>query len=148
MLLHTFDVLLQEVPGEVSLTFFIAGCPVRCKGCHSPVLWTDKGIELTAELYNSYLTRYQSLATCVLFMGGEWDDQLTGFLAQAKAAGLKTALYSGYDISQLQPSMLEQLDYLKHGPWIADLGGLSAPGTNQRFIHVPSGRCMNELFQR
>ena len=28
------DIVWQEVPGEVSLAYSIAGCPLRCPGCH------------------------------------------------------------------------------------------------------------------
>lgn len=148
MLLHTFEVLLQEVPGEISLTFYISECPLKCKGCHSPLLWSSNGTELTSLTYYNYLMRYQGLATCVLFMGGDWDDQLVEFLEQAKGLNFKTALYSGYNISSISSNILDKLDYLKYGPWVNELGGLASVTTNQQFIHVPTMQIMNKLFQR
>jgi hypothetical protein len=38
------------------------------------------------------------------------------------------------------------LDYLKTGHFNKLLGGLNSPSTNQRFIHVPSGKNLNKLF--
>ncbi|MDZ7871339.1 MAG: hypothetical protein U5L02_19415 [Rheinheimera sp.] len=28
------EILLQEIPGEVSLAYLISGCSLGCKGCH------------------------------------------------------------------------------------------------------------------
>ena len=42
-------VTFQEVPGEVSLTLSISGCPLRCMYCHSPHLREDIGIPLTVQ---------------------------------------------------------------------------------------------------
>ena len=41
MTLHytTEQITFQEVPNEISLSFLIAGCPLRCKGCHSADSW-------------------------------------------------------------------------------------------------------------
>ena len=41
MTLHytTEQITFQEVPNEISLSFLIAGCPLRCKGCHSAYSW-------------------------------------------------------------------------------------------------------------
>ena len=37
-------------PG-VCLTFFVQGCPIRCKGCHNPESWDfDGGKEFTPEV--------------------------------------------------------------------------------------------------
>lgn len=35
----TEQITFQEVPNEISLSFLIAGCPLRCKGCHSADSW-------------------------------------------------------------------------------------------------------------
>jgi len=36
------DVVWQEVPHEVSLAYTIAGCPLRCPGCHSADTWNAR----------------------------------------------------------------------------------------------------------
>ena len=38
-----FDVVFQEIPGEVTLALNLSGCPNRCAGCHSPHLWEEVG---------------------------------------------------------------------------------------------------------
>ena len=40
----------SEVPEEIALCINISGCPIHCKGCHSPHLWKDIGKELTVEV--------------------------------------------------------------------------------------------------
>jgi len=142
-----FDVVLQEVPGEISLSFSITGCPIRCKGCHSPHLWkASRGTELTADTFTSLLNRYRAYATCVLFMGGEWEEEpLLGFLRTAREYGYRTCLYTGSE--EVTPALISELDYLKTGPWIEELGGLDSPSTNQRMIRLTDNTEINYLFQ-
>lgn len=142
-------VVWQEVPGEVSLAFTIAGCPLRCPGCHSSDSWQpDQGTVLTSQYLARRLTTYRGLISCVAFMGGEWHPRaLKSRLIQAKQAGLATCLYTGLEDEDVPDSLCQQLTYLKTGPWVAELGGLDDPRTNQTFVHIKSGRILNSLFQ-
>lgn len=92
-MMHLSDtqVIFQEVPGEISICFSIVGCSLACKGCHSPFLWKEKnGTLLTNAIYLQTLKKYQNLASCVLFMGGEWhQEDLISFLKIAKKNGLQ-----------------------------------------------------------
>jgi len=142
------DVVFQEVPGEISLSYFICGCPLHCKGCHSSFTWSEgMGKLLTQESYDETLKRYEGYLTCVLFMGGEWHEQeLLIFLKKARERGLKTCLYTG--LEDVSDALKHNLTYLKTGPWIAELGGLDADTTNQRFIDLSSGDCLNTSFYK
>ncbi|RIV71618.1 anaerobic ribonucleoside-triphosphate reductase activating protein [Flagellimonas aequoris] len=146
MFYHHFQVVLQEVPGEVSLCFSISGCPLRCKGCHSPFLWKEgSGSELTSKDYQKYLDQYAGLASCVLFMGGEWHPgALVRYLKQAQELGYRTCLYTGAD--RVSPDILEHLTYIKTGNWDKALGGLDSPTTNQVFREVRTNKLLNHLF--
>lgn len=146
MFYHHFQVVLQEVPGEVSLCFSISGCPLRCKGCHSPFLWKEgNGTELTSKDYQKYLDQYAGLASCVLFMGGEWHPEtLVKYLGQARKQGYRTCLYTGAD--QVPQKILEHLTYVKTGKWDQDLGGLDSKTTNQTFREVRTNTSLNHLF--
>lgn len=148
MYYHNFQVVFQEVPGEISLCFSISGCPLRCKGCHSPFLWKEgKGDILSVSKFEELLDKYGQLATCVLFMGGEWyENELVDFLKIAKSKTYKTCLYTGEkNVSQ---SILNELHWIKIGSWNASLGGLDNPKTNQKFIHVKSNTILNHLFTK
>lgn len=133
----SFDIVFQEVPGEVTLALNISGCPCRCKGCHSQHLWQDTGEPLTTELLDDLIARYAGLITCVCFMGGDQNPEevlrLAGYVQNLST--IKVAWYSGRPA--LPPSLekmgVERLDYLKLGPYIETLGGLKSEATNQRF---------------
>lgn len=72
-------------------------------------------------------------------MGGEWEpENLIILLKQCRAQNFKTALYSGFDIMQIDSEVLVNLDYVKYGPYIESLGGLSSRKTNQRLVQLPS----------
>lgn len=141
-----FTVTTQEVPGELSLCFTITGCPLHCQGCHSPYLWKrGSGQCLTDERYSDILLSYRELATCVLFMGGEWHlEELVSKLALAQEIGYSTCLYTGLD--ELDPQILQVLTWVKFGPWMEERGGLDSPRTNQRFIETATNRSLNHLF--
>jgi len=141
------QIVLQEVPGEVSICFTITGCNLRCEGCHSPFLWKNKsGDELTEMKYQEVLELYQNFASCVLFMGGEWhSDELVGHLKLAKEMGYSTCLYTGLD--KVDSAISSQLTWLKTGSWQKKLGGLDKQCTNQVFKEVKSNKILNHLFK-
>lgn len=142
------DIVLQEVPHEISLCFSICGCELRCEGCHSPFLWKKSaGTELSQTAFMNEIHKYRGLITCVLFMGGEWEkNQLIEFLKLAKKRGLKTCLYTGCD--NVDEDLKNELTFLKTGSWIASKGGLDSNHTNQNFIEVSSNRNLNHLFKK
>ena len=143
---YNVQVVFQEVPGEISICFSICGCPLRCNGCHSPYLWKDgNGHLLSPEFYKGILNKYSGLATCVLFMGGEWhEDELVSYLSLAREMEFKTCLYTGEDaVSQM---IMNELTWIKTGRWIPALGGLDRITTNQKFIKVSTNKTFNHLF--
>jgi len=146
MYYHDFRVVFQEVPGEISICFSISGCSLQCNGCHSPYLWKEGcGIKLTEEHFNKLLEKYKSLATCILFMGGEWHkEELILKLKLAKRKGYKTCLYTGQ--VNISEKILKNLTWVKTGKWDQDLGGLSCSTTNQKFIEVKTNKLLNHLF--
>ena len=143
---YNFQVVLQEVPGEISLCFTISGCPLRCEGCHSPFLWKkENGIKLKNKEYKEILFRYFGFATCVVFMGGEWyKKELISKLKYAQKKGYKTCLYSGEET--IDPQIKKHLTWLKIGKWDYKKGGLDSSTTNQRFIEVKTNKQLNHLF--
>lgn len=148
MRFSTVDIVLQEVPGEISLALGISGCPLRCDGCHSPYLRNGRhGTHLTTSIFLNLLEKYRGYISCVLFLGGEWHPvELVGFLEMARAFGLKTALYTGQEA--VSEELVAQLTYLKTGEYKEALGGLSCETTNQRFTNVETGEILNHLFRQ
>jgi anaerobic ribonucleoside-triphosphate reductase activating protein len=142
------EIVLQEVPGEISLCYFICGCPLHCKGCHSSFTWNENtGYQLDIQNYKETIERYKDYISCILFMGGEWhEDELIQLLRMARKKGLKTCLYTGLD--NVSFPLRNELTFLKTGPWIPELGGLNSSRTNQRMIDLKTGECLNACFQR
>ena len=148
MKVASFDIVFQEIPGEVTLALNLSGCPCHCPGCHSPHLWEDIGEPLNAELLDGLIARYGSMITCVCFMGGDQDpEEVARWATYVKSEignlKLKTAWYSGRQQSSIidkssinSTSSIVQssipFDYVKLGPYIDSLGGLKSPTTNQR----------------
>lgn len=142
----TKQIVFREIPDEISLSYLITGCPLRCAGCHSADSWNPGvGRSLTAEHFLSDLKFYQGWITCVLFLGGEWyPDALKDRLQMAQALGLKTALYTG--LNQVDNAILAHLNFLKTGSYQKDRGGLGQPNSNQKLINVLTGEILNSLY--
>ncbi len=140
------QIVLQEIPGEISICFTITGCKLHCDGCHSPYLWKEEsGKKLTDSLYTETLRKYKGFASTVLFMGGEWHcEELVTKLKEAKKYGYNTCLYTG--LEEVDKKIEAQLTWLKKGPWKKALGGLDSLSTNQKFIDVKSNKVLNHLF--
>lgn len=124
----------QEFPDEISLLINISNCPWHCKGCHSPELWKDIGIELTFDELSKLINTNKGI-TCVGFMGGDYDtpylNKLAGYIVNDINPGLKVGWYSGN--SRLSDYInTEWFNYIKLGPYDEELGGLDNPNTNQR----------------
>ena len=82
MKVASFDIVFQEIPGEVTLALNLSNCPCHCPGCHSQHLAEDIGEQVTEELLDGLLARYGSMITCVAFMGGDADPVGVNQLAQ------------------------------------------------------------------
>ena len=143
---YNIQIVLQEVPGEISICFSICGCAIRCRGCHTPNLWKEtNGQYLSETIFQDTLRKYKGFASCVLFMGGEWQEkELIYFFKYAKKEGYKTCLYSGEE--KIENEIQQNLTWVKTGKWKKELGGLDSPTTNQQFIEVQTNKNLNHLF--
>lgn len=145
-----YKIVFQEIPNEISLAFYITGCPLRCKNCHSSEYWNvNLGTELLNENFKKIVNEYKKYITCVVFLGGEWEkDILIKLLQWSNSQNIKTALYTGLDVKEVGTDIIEHLDYLKYGPYIQELGPLSSKTTNQRLIHLKTGEDYTIYFQQ
>ena len=135
---YTKQVCFQEIPNEISFTYFISGCPNRCPDCHSKHLWEDTGTYVAETLVQDLRTK-GLLCTCVLFMGGDDPEHLESLklcLDICKKAGYKVALYTGVELDKVDKELLTLLDFIKVGPYIKEYGGLASPTTNQRLYKL------------
>lgn len=136
--LSNWDVVMIEVPDEVTLALNLADCPNNCPGCHSPELRMPIGTELTYGILKELIDSNDGI-TCISFMGGDKFPEDINWLAQLVhteyAGTIKTSWYSGkQDISS--KIELRNFDYIKVGPYKSDLGPLNNPKTNQRMFMI------------
>lgn len=145
---YSKQVVFQEVPNEISISFSIAGCPLKCPGCSwKTAVSSMLEKQLTDEYYYKALEEYTNLVSCVLFYGGEWDKQdLIHKLQIAKSMNYKTCLYTGLTFEKVDKEIIDNLDYIKVGPYIAALGGLDSPKTNQKLINLKTNEIMNHYM--
>lgn len=132
------QVVLQEVPDEISLALSISGCPLNCKGCHSSETFDPKfGEELSLSKL-AQMIDHQKYITCVLFYGGEWlIEELEVFIDYVKSRNLKVCLFTGRNLEYFSVEFLSKLDFIKVGRYKENLGGLKSEQTNQKFIKLP-----------
>lgn len=136
-------VVFEEVPDEISLTFLIDGCPLNCKGCHSKSF--DNAKELGVDVFTSMLDAYDGYVSCVCFLGGEWKPKrLVELLDIAISKGFNTCLYTG--LTEVHPEIEERLTYVKYGPYVESLGGLTSKTTNQKMFDRRTGEDITYKF--
>lgn len=146
LLLASYDIVFQEVPGEVTLALNLSDCPNRCPDCHSSHLQEAVGEPLDEALLTGLLDRYGVAVSCVCFMGGDGDPGEVARMAALAGArtGIKTAWYSGR--AEIPEAVDPRIfDYIKLGPYVAARGGLEKEGTNQRFYSVGEDGTLTDM---
>lgn len=131
------SVTFGEVPDEIALCLNISNCQNNCEGCHSAYLKQDIGEELTAKVLSALIDKNKGI-TCVCFMGEGNDPEALKKLAFGihlrSDYPYKVALYSGRD--SVEEDYDRYFDYIKVGPYIANLGPLNKETTNQRLYEI------------
>lgn len=150
---YNHDIVFQEYPDEVTLAINLTLCPNRCPGCHSAFLREDIGEELTPERIRALIDRYGDTITCVGIQGGDNDPE--GVLALCRhvrshyEGRIRTGWYSGRTWQPAPDVLAASLNYIKLGPYIAKLGPLSSPTTNQRIYRVaPTDGALTDITLR
>lgn len=129
---YNTEVVFEEIPDEVTLAVNITNCQNNCPGCHSSYLRSDIGHELDFKTIDELIAKNDGI-TCFCFMGeGNDKESLKKDILYIKEnyENLKVGLYSGRE--NVETTLMEYLDYVKTGPYIAELGPLNKRTTNQR----------------
>ena len=137
MFIYDRQVTFSEVPDYISYTFFVAGCPMKCKGCSWEGKFSSK-TEMNLSEYKSILKSQVGFCDAVCFLGGEWEEDIVEYLKIAKEMGFKTCLYTGKD--KLEKEIMEQLNFVKLGSYQEKKGGLMKETTNQKFINLDENK--------
>ena len=141
-------------PG-VCLSFFVQGCPIRCKGCHNPEAWDfEGGKEFTndtlTEIYEGLKANGIKRTLCI--MGGEPLCENNSFLTllvitemKKLIPDLKVWVWTGYewdDVSSRDDrthTILEMINGIVTGPYVEALRDITLPmrgSSNQHVIYL------------
>ncbi len=129
------SVVMEEIPGKVTLAIDISNCRGNCIGCHSPFLKLDIGEELTEEVIDALVEDNFGI-NCFLFMGEGRDHERLMELARyvKEKHHLEIGLYSGRQ--EVEDGIWNLFDYVKVGPYLPEKGPLTKKTTNQRLYHI------------
>ena len=125
---------ITAAPG-LCVSFFVQGCPHRCKGCHNPETWEfGRGKEFTSDTLNQIITGLtaQGIQRDLCIMGGEPLCDENAFLTylviqevKNKVPEAKVYIWTGYTYEELlhhnHPQVrgaLALADVLIDGPYI------------------------------
>ena len=136
-------------------SIYCAGCRHKCPGCHNPQSWDfSGGREMsTEELMRIIVADPYANVT---FSGGDPMYQCDGFADLARAIHRRTNkdiwCFTGFRFEDLiqhdQRELLEQLDVLVDGPYVAALRDpdlLFRGSSNQRIIDVQASLFASEV---
>ena len=131
-----FNRSLVDGPGVRTVVFF-QGCNLRCKGCQNPSTWEmKKGTKMTTEEL-AVILKQESVNKKVTFSGGEPLLQIDALLdVIKKLQGFDVAVYTGHEFEEVPQELLENINYIKTGPYREDLKTTIKPfvgSANQEF---------------
>lgn len=128
-----------DVPDNISVSIYFAGCSIRCKGCQNPELWDKKagGEKNIGEVLKKI--KEHPLAEYVVFLGGEPTDQMDFLIKLCelikKEMQIKISLYTGREFEVLPKKLLDNLELIICGPYRQDLHVGNWPASsNQRIF--------------
>ncbi len=135
----------------IATSVWFQGCEARCRGCHNPELipfFCQEPVDIeTAKrelLVNSYRNGTAS------FLGGEpllHREELLSLLLYSKSIGLTTALWTGFELDDVDHEILQLLDYIKVGRYERNkkIKGTFYGSSNQRMYRLVDGRVESEV---
>lgn len=146
---------LAAAPG-ISVSFFVQGCPHKCKGCHNPETWDfNGGKEFTQAVLDEIIEalRANDVERSFCIMGGEPLCEENIFLVylvlqyvKQHLPNTKIYVWTGYYYDELlkrsEPKLhliLGMADYLIDGPYIESMRDLSLQmrgSSNQSIIEL------------
>lgn len=139
-------------PG-VCVSFFVQGCPIKCKGCHNPQTWDFYGgKEFTPDTMSDIIEALvaNDVHRDLCIMGGEplctSNQFLTLFVIKNVKEALpdtKIYLWTGYNLDEFNEGsklkdILSLVDCIVDGPFIESEKDLTLPmrgSRNQRILY-------------
>ena len=127
-----------DIPGQISLAIFFAGCPIKCKDCQNKELWDIKEGKITHICEILEKINKHELTKWVCFLGGEPFYQNTFLENVCSNIKKNIGIYSGYTFRTLIKNHKSILDipnvkFLVSGPFVKSkyVEGRFPASTNQ-----------------
>lgn len=116
---------MSDGPGN-RLVLFFQGCSIHCKGCQNKESWDKrKGKRVHIDdLVIDVLYKLNKYTRNLTISGGEPLDQskqLVQLLKRLKNFNVNICLYTCYELEEVNPTILMNLDYIKTGKYIENL---------------------------
>lgn len=127
-----------------SITMYVAGCPRRCRGCHSPSLQdpssgTPHSLKSILRKMRNIHTVGSSFLDSVVFLGGDWipwyEKWCVALSLWSKARGLYSVLYTGEVFENISSEVKESVDWIIDGPYDETRSSVWPASVNQRVHH-------------
>ena len=134
----------------ICVSVFMQGCPHQCKGCFNPETWDFKGgraVEDEQKEINNILNliNQNGVQRNLSILGGEPLHKINisfvkNLLKQAKEKypTIKTFVWTGYLLEELDKNDLQNIDILIDGKFIEELRDISLElrgSSNQRILY-------------
>lgn len=113
---------MSDGPGN-RLVLFVQGCNIHCEGCHNKEIWDKtqgKRVHID-DLVIDVIHKLNKYTRNLTVSGGEPLDQtnqVIDLLNKLKNFDINICLYTGYEFEEVNPLILENLDYIKTGKFI------------------------------
>ena len=146
---------ILAAPG-ISVTVFLQGCPLHCKGCHNPETWDfDGGKEFTAQTLDAIKAAISAngIKRNLCIMGGEPLAPQNRFTTELIIQEVKQTypdipiyIWTGYLLEDLQALddpkinyILKNIKCLIDGPYVEELRDITLHlrgSSNQRVLYL------------
>ena len=151
---------MAAAPG-VSVSFFVQGCPHRCKGCFNPETWNfTSGKEFTNEVLEKIINGLTAngIERSLCILGGEplcpENAPLTELVineVKKKLPNIKVYIWTGYIYENIAEradlaNILQQTHCLVDGPFILEERDITLAmrgSRNQRIINLKNGEIIS-----
>ncbi len=138
-----FNRSLVDGPGVRTVVFF-QGCDLHCKGCQNSSSWDiSKGTPYEIDEL-ARLLRKKVVNKKITLSGGEPLMQKDAILELVKKLpDFDIALYTGHELKDVPNDILQNVDYIKVGPFEEELKSSTTPyvgSTNQIFLKVNNAK--------
>jgi anaerobic ribonucleoside-triphosphate reductase activating protein len=136
-----------DVPGEIAVAIYLAGCSIRCPDCQNKELWDRaSGLAMSLETVVDCLQEHP-LAEAVVFLGGEPTDQMDFLQAICKSiTNKKKVLYTGREFECLPSELTDNLDMIICGAYKQELHVNKWPASsNQRVLIKDQGSWITQV---